>query len=87
MGNNTNKRQVGKMLIISPKSGDAISCEKAELILTDENLTLIKIAKIIRLNTELRNPPISNDFFSNADSLQLDTMLNKLEVKQSSILN
>jgi hypothetical protein len=75
-----------KKMIIYPRPADGISCGSIEIVMTDENVRLLKIGDIIQLNHKLGNRPISDDY-KTMNKEQLDKMYNDLQMQRSSLLN
>jgi len=76
-----------KKRILYPKPINGISCGSIEIVMTDENVRLLKIGDIIQLNHKLGKRPINDDAFEALSKEQLDKMYNDLQTQRQSKFN
>jgi hypothetical protein len=87
MHGNNKKQPRPKKIVIYPTAGEGISCGSVTMVMTDENIRLIKIGGIIQLNYELGNAPIDEDLLKNINDEQIVKMQNDLQMQRQSQLN
>ena len=76
-----------KKLILHPKPADGISCGSIEIVMTDENMRLLKMGDCIQLNHKLGNRPISDEELLPMDKEKLDQLYNDLQLQRQSKFN